>query len=105
MLFTRWEHHRHDIKDRVHMRELTRAALAHHHSIEYNPVTRQLRTISPLTIPNGALTIKDINLGNALPAALPHAPAFASIIEQVRDGRWCLGYGAAGAIFGMIDDL
>ena len=104
-LFTRWEHHRHDVADRKHLRELTRTALANHHSIEFNPATRTLRTISPLTIPNGPLTIKDINLGNALPAALPHAPAFSSIIEQVRDGRWCLGYGAAGAIFGMIDDL
>lgn len=101
-----WQHHRHDIKDRLHLRDLAQQALQNGHSVEFTPATRSLRTISPHTIPNGPLTIKDINLGQqALPAALPTAPAFSTIIEQVRDGKWCLGYGEAGAVFGSIDDL
>lgn len=64
-LFSQGRHHIHDIADRKHMRELASQAIANHHSIEYKPATRELRTISPFTIQNGPLTIKDINLGNA----------------------------------------
>jgi len=107
--FTRWEHHHHDIKDRVHMRELTREALANHHSIEYNPHTRTLRTISPLTIPDGPLTIKQTNTGMpALPPGevqYPLAPPFASMKSLIRPGRLVLGYGMQGPITGDVSDL
>lgn len=64
-LFARHEHHRHDIADRTHIRVLSQIAIEKGHSVEYKPQTRELRTISPFTIQNGPLTIKDINLGNA----------------------------------------
>jgi hypothetical protein len=110
-LYTRWEHHRHDIADRKHMRELTNRAIENHHSIEYNPATRALRTISPLTIPNAPVTIKEYNAGAAaaLPAPsgalYPVAPPFASVKSLIRPGRLVLGYNTQGAITGDVSDL
>ncbi len=106
-LYTRHEHHRHDIKDREHIRELSSRAVDKGHSIEYNPITRQLRTISPYTIPNGALTIKDVTIGNAaqLAPVLPTAPAFSSLISQIRPGHLFLAQGEKAPIWGDITDL
>lgn len=68
----------------------------------------ELRTISPLTIPNAPLTIKEINYGqeqDLLPAPLPVAPPFRSIAGQIKPGHIFLGQGAQGAIWGDITDL
>ena len=106
----RWilhKHHKHDMLDRDHLRELTRIAIAHHHSVEFNPVTRQLRTISPWTIPNAAITIKDNQFGQGeLAAVLPVAPAFHSLISHIRPGHLFLAQGADNKpIWGDITDL
>jgi hypothetical protein len=100
-------HHVHDIKDRKHIRELSSIAIANHHSIEFNPATRQLRTISPFTIPDGPLTIKDVTIGNAsqLAPVLPTAPAFRSLISHIRPGHLFLAQGQDKPIWGDITDL
>jgi hypothetical protein len=101
------EHHHHDILDRKHIRELARIAIEKEHSLEFNPITRQLRTISPWTVPNAAITIKDNQFGNGneLAPALPIAPAFRSLISQIRPGHLFLAQGAAAPIWGDITDL
>lgn len=106
-LFSAGRHHRHDIADRKHMRVLASQAIQQGHSVEYKPATRELRTISPFTIPSGPLTIKDINLGNAaqLAPVLPTAPAFSSLISQIRPGHLFLAQGATKPIWGDITDL
>jgi len=108
-LFREGHHHVHDIKDRNHLRELTRTAMQNHHSIEYNPVTRNLRTVSPMTIADGPFTIKQTNTGlAALPAPAvqyPQAPPFASMKSLIRPGRLVLGYNTQGPIVGDVSDL
>ena len=101
------EHHHHDILDRKHMRDLASIAIEKEHSLEYNPATRNLRTISPWTIPNAAITIKDNQFGNGneLAPALPIAPAFRSLISQIRPGHLFLAQGANAPIWGDITDL
>ena len=72
--YKRWEHHRHDIKDRLQLRDLARDALNNGHSVEFKPATRELRTISPWTIPSSPITIKDNTFGMpqlAGPVGLP----------------------------------
>jgi hypothetical protein len=106
-LYTRHEHHRHDLRDREHMRQLASIAIANHHSIEFNPVTRQLRTISPFTVPDGPLTIKDVTIGSTsqLAPVLPTAPAFRSLISHIRPGHLFLAQGQDKPIWGDITDL
>jgi hypothetical protein len=108
-LFREIEHHRHDIKDRNALRDLARTAIENHHSLEFNPTTRNLRTISPMTIPDGPFTIKQTNTG--LPALAspsvqyPQAPPFASMKSLIRPGRLVLGYNTQGPIVGDVSDL
>lgn len=107
LLLPRWEHHQHDKADRKHIRHLSQIAIENGHSVEYKPATRELRTISPFTIPNAPVTIKDNTFGTEqaqLPPGLPTAPAFSSLISQIRPGHLFLAQGAK-PIWGDITDL
>lgn len=95
-------HHVHDIADRKVMRELASRAIENGHSVEYKPTTRELRTISPFTIPGSPITIKDNQFGSeALPQlapVLPTAPPFSRLISQISAGHLFLGQGVGAAI-------
>src|SRR5258708_19829172 len=74
VLLSMISHHWQDIADRKTMRKLAEDALRAEHSVEFDRANQIVRTISPHTIPNGPLTIKDVTLGDQ--AQLP-APAIA----------------------------
>lgn len=97
--------HREDIADRKHHRLMTQKAIELDHSAEHITATSSFRAVSKYMGPQANITVRDNNLGNALTSPLPIAPPFSSIISQVREGKWCLGYSEAGAVFGSIDDL
>jgi hypothetical protein len=67
----------------------------------------ELQTISPLTIPNAPVTIKELNWGDQaqLAPVLPTAPAFSSLISQIKPGHLFLAQGATAPIWGDITDL
>jgi hypothetical protein len=112
-LFTRWEHHQHDKADRTHIRDLASRAIENGHSIEFRPVTRELRTISPYTIPNGALTIKDNQFGNgatdvqALPVAQPLLEEFYDAIrpDSLQTGLGRISSNGELAIAGILESV
>lgn len=105
-------HHRHEILDIVLLRELARKALEDQHSIEINMVTRTLRTISPLTIPNGPITLKDINLGGdrevqALPVTQPRLDEFYDAIRpnSLQTGLGRISTSGELAIAGILESV
>lgn len=111
VLHVRDRHHDHETKE--HYRKMTTRALELGHSIELEHTDShgnvyKMRSISPLTIPNAPVTIKEMNFGQEqamLPAPLPVAPPFRSIISQIKPGHLFLGQGVNGAIWGDITDL
>lgn len=108
VIIPRWEHHQHDKADRKHIRHLSQIAIENGHSVEYKPDTRELRTISPFTVPGSPITIKDNTFGTEqaqLAPGLPTAPAFSSLVSQIRPGHLFLAQGARSPIWGDITDL
>ncbi len=94
-------------------RQLAEKALSMGHSVELKHTdhlggVHEFRSVSPLTIPNAPVTIKEMNFGGEqelLPAPLPIAPPFRNIISQIRPGHLFLGQGATSPIWGDITDL
>jgi hypothetical protein len=94
-------------------RQLAEKALAMGHSVELKHTDHlggihEFRSVSPLTIPNAPVTIKEMNFGteqDLLPAPLPIAPPFRSLISQIKPGHLFLGQGATRPIWGDITDL
>lgn len=94
-------------------RQLAEKALAMGHSVELKHTDHlggihEFRSVSPLTIPNAPVTIKEMNFGteqDLLPAPLPSAPPFRTIISQIRPGHLFLGQGVDKPIWGDITDL
>ena len=78
-------HHRQDIADRKTMRKLAEDALRAEHSVEFDRVNQIVRTISPHTIPNGPLTIKDVTLGDQAQLAAPAVaqPRLDTVIDEL----------------------
>jgi hypothetical protein len=82
-------------------------AVARGHSVELKTPSEHLRTISPWTIPD---TVRINNTAGgaeqiALPMALPTAPPFSQIAEQVSPGHLFLGQAATGPVWGDVTDL
>lgn len=97
-------------KEREHAMEIAKAALKAGHSLQLEyPSGHKVITTSPLTIPNGPVTVKELNVGNseplALPAPLPIAPAFWQIEPLIAPGHLFLGQSAQGPLWGDIIDL
>jgi hypothetical protein len=94
-------------------RLLAERALAMGHSVELKHTDHlggihEFRSVSPLTIPNAPVTIKELNWGTEqeqLPAPLPVAPPFSSIVSQIHPGHLFLGQATNGPIWGDITDL
>jgi hypothetical protein len=99
--------HKHAQTQRV----LAERALLMGHSVELKHTDHlggihEFRSVSPLTIPNAPVTIKEMNWGQEqLPAPLPVAPPFSSIVSQIRPGHLFLGQATSGPIWGDITDL
>lgn len=83
------QRHKQDIADRIHDRDLATLAMTNGHSIERRfsdgSTTRELRTISPLTIPDGPLTIKDVTLGGQAQLMAPAGaqPRLDTVISEL----------------------
>lgn len=108
--FARWENRKQHHQDREHLREMTRTAISNGHSLELGLSSdHKMRSISPLTIPDRPLTIKQTNTGvPALPVPsvqYPIAPPFALAKSLIRPGRPVLGYNTQGSIVGDVSDL
>lgn len=111
----RYMHHvslKHTEKHVTTQLTLAEKAMAMGHSVEMEHTdhlgrVHKMRSISPLTIPNAPITIKELNYGDQdlLPAPLPVSPPFSSIASQVKPGRMFLGQGANGPVWGDITDL
>jgi len=107
LLYLRISSHWEDIADRKTLRKLAEDALVAQHSVEFKPELREVRTISPWTIPdNIKQTINNTGM-QALPspAQYPVAPPFASMRSLIRPGRLILGYNTQGPITGDVGDL
>jgi FtsK/SpoIIIE family len=86
MLFFKISHHLRESKERKHMMDLAREALRNGHSVQLkHPTGHELSTISPLTIPDGPLTIKDVTLGGQaqLPAPAIAQPRLDAVIDEL----------------------
>lgn len=67
-----WHHH----QDKMHLRQTVNEMVRQGHSVSVDYTTQKLQSVSPLCVPAGALTIKDVNLGQAeLPAPMLELPA------------------------------
>lgn len=101
--FHQWHHH----QNKMHLRQTVDTAVQEGHSVSVDYVNLKLQTISPWTIPNAAITIKDNQFGklDELAPALPIAPAFRSLISQIRPGHLFLAQGSSQPIWGDITDL
>src|SRR5258708_3100952 len=85
VLLSMISHHWQDIADRKTMRKLAEDALRAEHSVEFDRANQIVRTISPHTIPNGPLTIKDVTLGDQaqLPAPAIAQPRLDTVIDEL----------------------
>jgi len=83
------------------------AAVAKGYSVEFKTQSEHLRTISPWTIPDNVRINNTVNGAEqiALPMALPTAPPFSQIAEQVSPGHLFLGQAATGPVWGDVTDL
>ena len=98
-------------EERKHAMEITKAALAAGHSVQMEyPSGHKIQTISPLTIPNAPVTIKEMNWGSGEQAALPSprlpvAPPFRDMVHLITPHRIPVTYTAQGPVFGEVSDL
>ncbi len=93
--FKVWQHHRHDIADRIHHRKMLEKAIDLGHSVEHNAVTRQLRTISPWTVPSSPITIRDNQFGQAqLTAGNAEQPRLETIIDELSPNALEFAFGS-----------
>ncbi len=95
-------------------RLLAQQALSMGHSVEMKHTDHlggihEFRSVSPLTIPNAPVTIKELNYGQQAllepGTQYPIAPPFASVKSLIRPGRLVLGYNTQGPIIGDVSDL